>query len=325
MRPSQLGKRAVFTLGIATAVGMFLVLVMGATVTSTGSATGCGRDWPLCQGRFIPQFAVATAIEFSHRAVTGVESLLVVAFAAGLLWLHRGQRPARALAALMVGFLALQAGMGAWAVVQPQDPLVLALHFGISLIALASTALAAAYTGRAEEIRNASPVPGGLRVATWGFLVYVYLLVYSGASIRHLGIGPACPGWPLCSGTGTATPEALAINLAHRSAAGLAVVLAAALLAAYVRLGGHRRDLVTAGALLVTALLAQGAAGAYLVLSRWDLFGELLHAAMTGVVFTTAAYLCMRVALQAPAGAASVVGERGLGRPGRFEAPAQGR
>ncbi|HZU75059.1 MAG TPA: hypothetical protein VE990_20045, partial [Acidimicrobiales bacterium] len=85
MRSSRSARRAVVTLGIVTAVGMFLVLVMGATVTSTGSATGCGRDWPLCRGQFIPQFAVATAIEFSHRAVTGVEGLLVVAFAAALL------------------------------------------------------------------------------------------------------------------------------------------------------------------------------------------------------------------------------------------------
>src|SRR2546430_15137729 len=63
------------------AAGMFLVLVMGVTVTTTGSAEGCGRDWPLCHGRFVPDFAVATAIEFSHRAVTGVEGILIVALA----------------------------------------------------------------------------------------------------------------------------------------------------------------------------------------------------------------------------------------------------
>jgi cytochrome c oxidase assembly protein subunit 15 len=298
-------------------------LIMGATVTSTGSATGCGRDWPLCRGQFIPQFAVATAIEFSHRLVTAVESLLVVSFAVGLLWLHRGRRPAQALAVLMVGFLFLQAGMGAWAVVQPQAPLVLALHFGISLIALASTALAAAYAGRADEIGNALPIPGRLRVATWGFLLYLYLLVYSGASIRHLGIGPACPGWPLCSAVGVANPAALAVNLLHRSAAGLAILIAAGLLVAYIRLTS-RRDLTTAGALLLMGLLAQAVAGAYLVLSHWDLFGELLHTAMTGTVFTAAAYLCMRVTLQAPVAEASVVTGRGLGQQGRLKAPLQG-
>src|ERR687885_1032955 len=95
-----------------SAAGMFLVLVMGATVTNTGSAEGCGRSWPLCNGQFIPEFTLATAIEYSHRAVTGVEGLLVVALTAGLLvrWGARGE--ARLLAATMVGALLLQAVLG---------------------------------------------------------------------------------------------------------------------------------------------------------------------------------------------------------------------
>ena len=36
-----------------------------------------GRSWPLCNGRFIHEQATATLIEFSHRAVTGVEGILV--------------------------------------------------------------------------------------------------------------------------------------------------------------------------------------------------------------------------------------------------------
>ena len=44
--------------GLAT-VGMFLVLLMGATVTSTGSGEGCGRSWPLCNGRIEVRIAQA--------------------------------------------------------------------------------------------------------------------------------------------------------------------------------------------------------------------------------------------------------------------------
>src|SRR5579859_2679993 len=44
-----------------TAVGMFLVYAMGTLVTSTGSGHGCGNSWPLCNGRFVPEFAVSTA------------------------------------------------------------------------------------------------------------------------------------------------------------------------------------------------------------------------------------------------------------------------
>src|SRR2546422_11683347 len=73
---------------------MLVVLVMGATVTTTGSAQGCGRDWPLCNGRLVPDFALAAAIEFSHRAVTAVEGVLILAFTPLGLLLYRRPPPA---------------------------------------------------------------------------------------------------------------------------------------------------------------------------------------------------------------------------------------
>src|SRR5918911_3538966 len=80
-------------LAVSATVGMFVVLVMGATVTNTGSAQGCGQSWPLCNGRLVPEFTVATAIEYSHRAVTGVEGLLVLALAVGTGLVGRRRTP----------------------------------------------------------------------------------------------------------------------------------------------------------------------------------------------------------------------------------------
>ena len=272
------------------AAGMFLVLVMGVTVTTTGSAEGCGRDWPLCHGRFLPDFAVATAIEFSHRAVTGVEGLLIVALAVLAGVLHWERRPVRVLVPLMLGFLFLQAGMGAWAVKYPQQPVVLALHFGISLVALASTALLALYLSRLDHPAP-RPVGGRVVAATWMLAGYLYVLVYSGAYIRHLGAAAACTTWPLC-GSG--------VNLLHRGLAGLALLLAIGLLLLYRSVAPGRRDLTTGAWVLVAALLVQGLAGASLVWAGFSLFPELAHAAVTGLVFTAAAALCLRVALGQP-------------------------
>ena len=290
-------RSAVGWLGVAAAVGMLVVLVMGATVTDTGSAQGCGRDWPLCNGRLVPDFALAAAIEFSHRAVTGVEGVLIVAFAAGVLALYRRQRPALVLVPLMLGSLLLQAGMGAWAVKYPQQPVVLALHFGISLIALASVTLTALYVLRPDEIRSAPLVWSGLRLATWGVTGYLYLLVYSGAYIRHAGAAGACASWPVCGSGGD--PAGVAVNLVHRAAALAGLLLAVGLFAGYQRFEPGRRDLLTGAAVLIATLLLQGAAGALLVLSRYSVSSELLHAGLTGVVFTSAAYLCMRVTVGA--------------------------
>jgi cytochrome c oxidase assembly protein subunit 15 len=286
-------RQAVFWLGVAAAVGMLVVLVMGARVTDTGSAQGCGRDWPLCNGKLIPDFTFAAAIEFSHRAVTGVESVLIVALTIAVLALYRDQRPIQVLAPLMLGFLLLQAALGAWAVIYPQSPVVLALHFGVSLIALASTALTALYIRRPGAMLAAPAVSGGLRLATWGSAVYLYLLVYSGAYVRHTGSGAACTGWPVC---GTGAPlgaQAVAVDVLHRFAAGLALAVGVALLLAYRRWAYDRRDLAVGAWVLIGTLVAQGFAGAYLVLSSFSVSSELVHAGLTGIAFTAMAYLCM--------------------------------
>ena len=298
MRRSERLAQAVFWLGAAAAAGMLVVLIMGARVTTTGSAQGCGRDWPLCNGKLIPDLTLAAAIEFSHRAVTGIEGVLIVAFTVAVLALYRQHRPIQVLAPLMLGFLLLQAGMGAWAVKYPQAPVVLALHFGISLIALTTTTLTALYVRRPGAMLAAPAVSGGLRLATWGGAAYLYLLVYSGAYVRHVGAAAACTSWPLCGGSGAPLgTAAVAVDLVHRFAAGLALLLAAGLLVAYRRAVPDRRDLEVGAWLLVATMVAQAAAGAFLVLSGFGLTAELLHSALTGITFTAVSYLCLLVTL----------------------------
>ena len=54
-----------------------IVILQGAIVRATGSGAGCGRDWPRCQGEILPlEHGLATWIEFSHRALSGVALLM---------------------------------------------------------------------------------------------------------------------------------------------------------------------------------------------------------------------------------------------------------
>lgn len=283
-------------LASVTAAGMFLVLLMGETVTSTGSAEGCGRDWPLCRGQILPNFSLATYIELSHRFVTGLEGLLIVALSVFVVALWWDRRPIRVLAPLLVLALILQAGMGAWAVKYPQSAPVLALHFGFSLIALAAAVLVAVYV-REIEAPLPEPVPRGVFWATWTFTGYVYVLVYSGAFIRHTEAAAACPTWPLCTASTALGGGALAVDVIHRVLAGLAVALAAGLLLLYRSALRERADLRRGALLAIGALLLQAAAGAYLVLSHFTLLSELAHAGVTGLVFVAGAYLCLQVSL----------------------------
>ena len=68
-----------------------LVILWGALVRASHSGEGCGDHWPLCNGTVIPHAAeIATIIEFTHRATTGIAFFGVVAMA---VWAYRSFRP----------------------------------------------------------------------------------------------------------------------------------------------------------------------------------------------------------------------------------------
>ena len=288
---------------------MFLVLVMGAAVTNTGSAEGCGRSWPLCNGQFVPEFTVATAIEYSHRAVTGLEGLLVVGVTASMFLKWRADREVVVLGLLMLGTLLLQAGLGAGAVLWPQSPLMLATHFGVSLIAFASTFLSAsvvfersrATPNAREQSCPSSPATAEgprpqLRRAVVGVGIYLLVVVYLGAYVRHAGVSLACADWPLCNGQFVPRLDGPAsVAFAHRLAAAGALVLLAWLVVSARGYALARRVALIAFGLGVLQALS----GALVVWTRLGLFSTLAHAAVMALLFASVAYL-MRLVLPTP-------------------------
>lgn len=283
-------------LGLAATIGMFIVLVMGATVTNTGSEHGCGRSWPLCHGQLIPQMAVGTAIEFGHRAVVGVETVLILAFAAAALMTFGRRRDIQVLSALMVIFLFLQAGLGAWAVMYPQLSAVLALHFGVSLIAFASVLLTTVgiwEVGGADALRQV-PIARSLRRFIWGLAAYSYVVVYLGAYVRHINADDACSGWPLCNGSVVPSLSGhVGFMFAHRLAALVLVLAVAVLLFWTYQLRETRPDLFRGATIAGVLVILQALSGAVVVFTDMDLFSALLHAALVGLLFGNLTYLCM--------------------------------
>ena len=90
------------------------VVLWGALVRATGSGAGCGDHWPLCNGTVMPfSPSAATAIEFTHRAMTGLDSVLVVALVVAAFRVFPRRHPARLGAALSGVFLVMEILVGA--------------------------------------------------------------------------------------------------------------------------------------------------------------------------------------------------------------------
>jgi heme A synthase len=91
------------------------VVLWGAYVRASGSGAGCGNHWPLCNGEVTPHSpAVATVIEFTHRATSGPIDIALVAIL--LVWAFRTfprRHPVRLGAVLSMVFLLSEALIGA--------------------------------------------------------------------------------------------------------------------------------------------------------------------------------------------------------------------
>lgn len=297
-------------LAVATCIGMFLVVIMGALVTKTESGLGCGNEWPLCNGRFVPSYSIPSIIEYSHRFVSGIVGLLVLATLIAV-WRKVKRRDARLYAASTFFFTMLQAALGALAVKWPQSPPVLALHFGFSLLAFAGTlllvlALRQYDPGRSPQaelerfrlaVRDLASRsrPGAVfRNAVWGITLYSYAVIYLGAYIRHTESSGGCAGWPLCNGQ--LVPElsgATGIVFLHRIGAVLLLVLSAWLAYAAKR-SEQPKEIRAASAWALYFVLLQILSGAFVTWTLgydWFLMASLIHAVIIAGLFGTLCYL----------------------------------
>ena len=185
-----------FTLLAWTAAACtYVLIVLGAVVRITGSGLGCGDHWPLCNGRLLPPLDdIGTVIEWSHRLVAALVSILVIALAGYDWWIRErpaGRRAVRP-TVIALALLILQVALGAITVKLELPPWSVILHLGTAMLLLATLLVAA--RGQTVGAQHAAP----LQMSP--ILVLAFITVLFGALTANLGASAACTGFPLCNG-----------------------------------------------------------------------------------------------------------------------------
>ncbi|MGG0655971.1 COX15/CtaA family protein [Rummeliibacillus pycnus] len=285
---------------VAATIGMLLILLGGALVTKTDSGMGCGRNWPDCNGSLIPKHITPEVlIEFSHRVVTGSVSILIFILSFWS-WRKLGHvREVKFLSFMALFFLIAQALIGAAQVLWGQGDFILALHFGISLISFAAVLLLTLIIFEVDQKFNVNSVHIGrtLKWHTIGVTIYSYLVVYTGALVRHTNSSLICPDWPLCHNNSVGLPENFYewVQMGHRLAAALIFVWIFIILIHVVKHYRDQRVLYVGWIIAFIIVCLQVIAGMGIVLTRLNLIIALSHTLFISLLFGLLCYMILLI------------------------------
>ena len=135
----------------ATAMGVYLLVVVGATTALTDAASAC-PTWPACHGRWVvplddPELAVA----WGHRVAALVVGLLLAATALVGLRTSGVRRRVEAAVGVATALYPAQIALGAFAATTATPALLSAVHLIVGLAIFSGVVLALAWTLEPEH------------------------------------------------------------------------------------------------------------------------------------------------------------------------------
>ncbi|MBF6592105.1 MAG: heme A synthase, partial [Ktedonobacterales bacterium] len=308
---------AAATLGTAWAE-----IFWGGVVRLSKSGLGCADNWPLCNGKVYPLWEQPVLIEYIHRLIAGLISVLVVTL---LVVVWRRERRNGWLfgpALLAVGLFIVQALLGAIVV-------WFNLKSGLVMAHLATSMLLLATFGVLTVHAFPRPLPTrGVRLVGFdrfpmlalGATIFAYGVLLSGAYTTSQNAGAACTTWPLCNGRLVpldGTLFATGVQMAHRL---FAYALALILIALSLRARRNRAAFPLFARLTGLAcglVLLQIAIGIVQVVNLLPGWLVSLHIGNAAALFAT---LVLTTAFAFRARAATVKGNSGISMNGDAEA-----
>ncbi len=276
---------AFWAIGAAT----LLLMAFGATVRVHGAGLAC-PDWPLCFGQLVPQMDFRIFLEWGHRLVAGLIS--VVFLVAGVLVLRDPRRRALAgglviaaavtlLAQIVLGGLTVLHLLAQWTVTSH----LLAANVFLAFVLLIGRRLRQG--GRAAL----GPGPVAVRVST-GLLAFATLVqLVLGGVVSSSYAGLVCTEWPTCFG-GVWFPTfagLIGLQVLHRLGA-YAVVLIAIANAALV---WNDTALRRPAALFLVLVVVQVVLGVANVILSLPVELAVLHSLVADGLFQTAIWLAV--------------------------------
>ena len=166
-----------------------VVILQGALVRATGSGAGCGRDWPRCQGEILPlDHGLATWMEFSHRALSGVALIMGVWLLVKAVRMRHELPGFLPFAIASAVFLLIEALIGAATVltgltgdnVSVARGLLVAFHLLNSLFLVGALALTTVYAYPGHSWPPAWTGQTGLKILFAAGMLGMMLLMFSG-------------------------------------------------------------------------------------------------------------------------------------------------
>ena len=173
-----------------------VVMVFGAFVRASFSGDGCGPNWPLCNGEVIPTNAsVQRLVEFTHRASTGIDGVLIAMLCFWAFRLFAPKAPIRGAAVGVIGLVLAESLAGAWLVkyklVAHNSSVyrveAMAVHLTITLLLLAALTFTAVLAHDASEPLSAAEAEDR-RVVLRGQGPVMAAVVFGLACVLVLGI-----------------------------------------------------------------------------------------------------------------------------------------
>jgi heme a synthase len=275
-------------LAYLTAALTFVLIIVGGVVRISDSGLGCGpaasgtEGWPLCGGRVVPLIDTNMVVEYAHRILAAVVTILI----AYLVWTawrrRRSERLLVRVSFAALGLILVQAALGGLTVEEGLKQELVATHLGVAMLQIALVMLMGRLGGpdamtslRPGATRAIRVLTGAALVLLLGTIVaggYMSASELHGTGVEHRSVDahmacgeqfPACDGGFLPFGRS----EALDIHLTHRVFMYLTVGVILALFAAVAR--QRRRfdadtgaDLVSRAWFVVVVLIAQVLLGA---------------------------------------------------------------